>query len=174
MSKNILIGGSVFLVLCFFGFGSFQNIDTKNAPYKNEIEKSNYSKSSNQKTLEEISQLFENKMNSNEEYIFTYSSTFYDIEKNGIIVQTKKELTYHTFDLNKKTVTQKSKRDGEWIELTYPFKDVYQEKGMLSTTYVLRVNTLGVKEIWWTPEVPNLGYDYDDGTRIACYEVKRE
>jgi hypothetical protein len=33
------------------------------------------------------------------------------------------------------------------------------------------VNTLGVKEIWYSFDVPNLGYDYDDGSRIACYEL---
>jgi len=43
---------------------------------------------------------------------------------------------------------------------------MYVEKGMLTITYVLKVETLGLKEVWCSPDVPNLGYDYDDGKRI--------
>ena len=108
---------------------------------------------------------------SNEEKIYHYSSNSYDIEKNGRII-TKTELTYHTFDFRKKIVIQNSIINGKRIEMTYPFTEIYEEKGIAATTYVLTVNVNGCKEIWWSPDVPNLGYDYDDGTRIACYELE--
>lgn len=103
---------------------------------------------------------------------FTFKSKLYDIESNGKIIETKHETTYHSFDFVNLTVTQKSSLNGKWFTITYPIKDFYQEKGVAATTYVIVVNQLGVKEIWFSPDVPNLGYDYEDGTRIACYELK--
>lgn len=105
---------------------------------------------------------------------FTFKSKSYDIEKDGKTVQSNNEVSYHTFDFINKTVTQKSKLNGQWTTATYPINDVYSEKGSVATTYVIQVGTLGVSEIWFSPDVPNLGYDYDDGTRIACYDITKE
>ena len=133
-----------------------QNIkEQRKSDYQNNVTKKTISKNSNK-----------------EKKIFIYSSDFYDIERPNGRVNTIDELTYHTFDFNKNIVTQNLVLNGERINITYPFTSMYEENGMLGTTYVLTVNTLGVKEIWWSPDVPNLGYDYDDGTRIACYDVK--
>lgn len=104
---------------------------------------------------------------------FTFKSTLNDKEFNGVIVQTNHETSYHTFDFINKIVTQKSALNGQWVTITYPMRTFYQEKGILATTYVIEVNELGVSEIWFSPDVPNLGYDYSDGSRIACYEISR-
>lgn len=106
-----------------------------------------------------------------EKTVYKYSSNSYDIEKNGQVI-TKTELTYHTFDFNRNIVTQNSTVNGQRIKLTYPFTEMYEEKGLAATTYVLPVNVNGCREIWWSPDIPNLGYDYDDGTRIACYDLQ--
>jgi hypothetical protein len=171
--KHLIIGGIIFLILCFFGFNNYQMIEKQNSKYKIEREKYN---SENEVYLKAKSDKVETESSSKEspfkgKKVFTYSSQSYDIEKNNRML-TKNELTYHTFDFNKKTVTQNSIMNGKRINMIYPFKDMYEEKGLLATTYVLKVNTKGVKEIWWSPDVPNLGYDFDDGTRIACYDLK--
>lgn len=104
----------------------------------------------------------------------TFKSGLYDNELNGVVQQTHKITTYHTFDFINMTVTQKSPLDGKWVTVTYPINGIYQENGLAATTYVIKVGTLGVKEIWFSPDVPNIGYDYDDGTRIACYQITKE
>ena len=134
-------------------------------------------KSTNNNTANQVTE------NNNEETIdlnkfsgqqFTFKSNSYDIEKNGKTVQTKNDVTYHIFDFVNKTVTQKSQLNGDWVKTTYPMTNFYSEKGSLATTYIIQVGTLGVSEIWFSPDVPNLGYDYNDGTRIACYEITKE
>lgn len=105
--------------------------------------------------------------------IFTYKSKLNDKEFNGETVHTNHETTYHTFDFTNMTVTNKSKLNGKWVSFKYPIKGFYQEKGLAATTYVIVVGTLGVKEIWFSPDVPNIGYDFDDGSRLACYKISR-
>jgi hypothetical protein len=62
---------------------------------------------------------------------------------------------------------------GNGLRFKYPIKGIYQEEGILATTYVIQVHANGVEEIWFSLDVPNLGYDYSDGTRIACYEISQ-
>jgi hypothetical protein len=112
-----------------------------------------------------------NDINSIAGKIFTFKSTLNDKEENGQIIQTNHETTYHKFDFVNKTVTQTSPLNGEWITITYPISGIYEEKALLATTYVLVVGEMGVKEIWFNPVRQNLGYDYVDGSRIACYEL---
>jgi len=165
--KQFIIGGILIAVLTFFGTKSYLTIEKQNAKYET-LE--NQSKQTSAKYVDKEKQT--KQQNFDGQKVFTYSSSFYDIERSNGSVITKNELTYHTFDFNKKTVTQSSLLNGRRINTIYPFNEMYEEKGLLATTYVLTVNTLGVQEIWWSPDVPNLGYDYDDGTRIACYDLK--
>ena len=153
------------MILVFFGTKNYLSLKNEQENYKN-LE----SKSKNK--FETDKKMSENESTFSGQKIFTYSSDFYDIEKADGSIITKYELTYHTFDFNKKTVTQNSVLNGKQINVTYPFSGMYEEKGLVATTYVLTVRTLGLKEIWWSPDVPNLGYDFDDGTRIACYDLK--
>jgi len=109
-----------------------------------------------------------------EKEIFTFQSEFYDIEKPGESgYDTKNESTFHKFDLFNMTVTQKSPLNGKYVKFTYPIQSVYRENRSGYIIIVLVINSLGVKEIWFSPTVGNLGYDYIDGTRIACYNVTR-
>jgi|GEM_PF-2263221 len=94
-----------------------------------------------------------------------FKSSFYDKEKNNIILNTNHEVTYHTIDFNKGIVTQKSKLDGKWIEFKYPINGFYKD----GVTNVIIVNDMGVNEIWFSSATLSLGYDYMDGSRIACY-----
>ncbi len=52
-------------------------------------------------------------------------------------------------------------------------KDSYKEEGLLATTYVITVHDQGLKEVWFSIEANNLGYDFLDGSRFAYYEVRR-
>lgn len=165
--KNIIIIGIIAIILTFFGTRSYYTIENQNSNYPT-IE----SQIENNPIKTESKIKLENKSSSGNQKVFKYSSDFYDIEMpNGTII-TKNEVTYHTIDFNKMTITQSSMLDGKRVDLTYPFKGMYKETGIIASTYVLTVNTLGLKEFWWSPEVPNLGYDYDDGTRIACYDIE--
>jgi hypothetical protein len=171
--KHIIIGGIIFLILSFFAFNNYKMIEKQNSKYKSVREKQNFEDETNLKKESEKLEIerYSNRSVFKGNKVFVYSSQFYDIEKNRGMI-TKNELTYHTFNFEKKTVTQNSIMNGKRINIVYPFKKMYEEKGILATTYVLEVNTNGLKEIWWSPDVPNLGYDYDDGTRIACYGLK--
>jgi hypothetical protein len=104
---------------------------------------------------------------------FTFKSTLNDKEYNGEIIQTNNETTYHTFDFINLTVTQKAALNGQWVTITYPMNGYYKESGLLASTYVIQVHDLGVTEIWFSPDVPNIGYDFMDGSRIACYDIVR-
>jgi hypothetical protein len=109
-----------------------------------------------------------NGQNSNfAESYFKFSCSSYDIESGGDIT-TVNEISYHTIDLKRGIVTMKSKSGNNWVELKYPISGSYKQ----GLTYVLEVNNLGLKEFWFQPSVPNLGYDFDDGTRIACYGIR--
>ncbi|UAB74308.1 hypothetical protein [Mesoflavibacter sp. SCSIO 43206] len=157
--KNIIIGAIILLILSFFSIKSYLMIEEDQKKYKILREQQKSSK----KDQEEPA---------SKQKVFVYSSDYYDIEYPDGSMITKNEVTYHTFDFNNKTVTQNSELNGERFIITYPFKEMYEVKGLIATTHVLKVGTLGLKEIWWSPEVKNLGYDYDDGKRIACYGLK--
>lgn len=105
--------------------------------------------------------------------IFTFKSTYYDIEERGEITATKVEDSYDTFDFEKLKVTQKILHNGKYITISYPMNGFYIQRGILTSTYVIVVGTLGVNEIWFNFDVPNYGYDFLDGTRIACYGITR-
>lgn len=111
-------------------------------------------------------QEFENK-------ILILKSKLNDKEFNGKIIQTNIEESTHKFDFKNKLVTLETVVDGEILNFKYPMRGFYKQKGIMSVTNVIIVKTLGVKEIWFNLELPNLGYDYDDGSRIACYEIAR-
>lgn len=103
---------------------------------------------------------------------FTYKSTFYDIEYTNGSVKTVKEETYHKFDLKNRVITQLSHANGEWVSLKYRIRSKYDE-GIIMNNNVFVINNMGVKEIWLNLDLPNLGYDYMDGTRIANYGITR-
>ncbi|MET4081127.1 hypothetical protein ABIB40_001072 [Pedobacter sp. UYP30] len=105
---------------------------------------------------------------------FTFKSTSYDKELNGVTIEARDEVSYHQFDFVNMIVTQKPLYDGEWVEFSYPIVSSYKEKGIAATTYVLIIGSMGVKEIWFSPDVPNLGYDYIDGSTIACYGISKQ
>lgn len=140
-NKQLIIGGIIILVLGFFGVRSYQSIENQNSKYKT-LETTQEKKPPKNKPRKATKSSFTGQK------IFTYSSYSYDIERSNGSMITKMEKTFHTFDFNKKTVTQNSILNGKRVDITYPFKDMYEEKGALATTYVLKVNTSGVKEIW--------------------------
>lgn len=176
--KQKIVVGIVVLILIVFGTNNYLSFEKENKKQKldnisnSNEEKDNYENDTRKQKL--IESKIENQNFITENKVFTYSSEFYDVENPDGTVNTKQELTYHTFDFNKKIVTQNSFLNGNRMIMKFPFYEMYKEKGIAATTYVLKVNTQGLKEIWWSPDVPNLGYDYEDGTRIACYDLKVE
>ena len=102
--------------------------------------------------------------------VYKFKSTETDVEKPREEVYTKYEVSYHTFNLNKKEVTFESiKSNGEKTKIIYQIKNSYKD----GVTYVFIVNDKGVKEIWFSPEMNNLGYDLIDGTRLAFYNITK-
>jgi hypothetical protein len=95
-------------------------------------------------------------------------TTEMDIERPGQKTVTKYVTCYHTIDNNKKQVIYEGINPaGEKVKIVYPIKDFYQD----GVTYVIVVNSKGLKEFWFSPTVKNMGYDLSDGTRLACYKM---
>ena len=102
--------------------------------------------------------------------VYKFKSTETDVEVPGQEVYTKYEVCYHTFDYYKQLVIFESKKsNGETTKITYPMKSTYKD----GVTYVIVVNQKGMKEIWFSPAVNNLGYDLSNGTRLACYNITK-
>lgn len=149
---------------------TYQKVDIPDSIYKKIInEKAKKSYNQNTKKIESrntqsnsFSQFSNKKV--------TFKSTYYDKERNNVILNTNNEISYHTFDFKKRIVIQKSLLNGKWIEITYPINGFYED----GLTYVIIVNDLGVNEIWFSPTMLNLGYDFMDGSRIACYGLSVE
>ncbi|WP_409151052.1 zinc ribbon domain-containing protein [Sphingobacterium sp. BS-2] len=104
--------------------------------------------------------------------VFTFKSLINDKELNGVIVQTNKETTYHIFDFQKNIIHLVADFLGEQVQFSFPVMDYYIEKGLLGETHVFVIKTLGVQEIYLSLTNGNLGYDYDDGSRINHFEIK--
>lgn len=178
---GLILGITGILALIFFGTRSHNNIEEQNAPYKNnpsEIESPESKEATVPSTRQEATSSIQNTNSSSNPIsssnnIHTFKSTSNDKERNGQILQTSSELMFHTINLDNNTVTHKFQIDAKWKEITYPFSGYYKEEGSFYTTMVLQVGVKGVKEIWWTPEVNNLGYDFDDGNRLVSYDLER-
>jgi hypothetical protein len=144
---------------------------------KNENTQNNsYKQNASNKNLNEIDPLSDKNiidLNSLIGQKFTFKSSINDKEFNGETIQTNHEISYHTFDFVGRTVTQKAQLNGKWLVSTFPMNDIYEEKGLYTSTYVIVVNQMGVKEIWFSFGGQNLGYDFDDGTRIECYGLSK-
>lgn len=104
--------------------------------------------------------------------VFTFKSLINDKELNGVIIQTNKETTYHIFDFQKNIIHLVADFLGEQVQFSFPVEDYYIEKGLLGETHVFVIKTLGVQEIYLSLTNGNLGYDYDDGSRINHFEIK--
>lgn len=104
--------------------------------------------------------------------VFTFKSLINDKELNGVIVQTNKETTYHIFDFQKNIIHLVADFLGEQVQFSFPVMDYYIEKGLLGETHVFVIKTLGIQEIYLSLTNGNLGYDYDDGSRINHFEIK--
>lgn len=105
--------------------------------------------------------------------ILIFQSSFYDIEKNGDIVETITRNSVHIFDFHEKIITRKVLKNGNWVVAKYAMNSFYKQTGLVSTTYVFTIKDNLIKEIWFCPFVPNLGYDYLDGSRMAFYNVSQ-
>jgi hypothetical protein len=89
-----------------------------------------------------------------------------DIERSGKKTVTKAVTSYHTIDFNRKTITYEGiNPSGEKVKITYPMKSFYKD----GVTSVIVINSKGLKELWFS--MKHLGYDYLDGTRLACYNL---
>lgn len=102
----------------------------------------------------------------------TFKSYLNDIEQNYQVLQTNRELTYHTFDgyTNTVTVTAKSKSSGEWSQYEFKFHSVYED----GTDIIFVCKDQAVKEIWLSPDTGTLGYDYFNGQRHTYYELEED
>lgn len=102
--------------------------------------------------------------------VYKFKSTETDVEKPGKEVQTLYEVNYHTFDYNKLQVIYEGVNSkGEKTKVVYPMKSFYKD----GLTNVIVVDAKGIKEIWFSIVINNLGYDLMDGTRLACYDITR-
>ena len=98
---------------------------------------------------------------------FKFKTTEVDVEYGSNTV-TKYETHYHTIDYGKKQIIYEgTSAKGEKIKITYPMTSFYEE----GITSVIVVNSKGLKEFWFSSVAQNLGYDMEDGTRLAFYKL---
>ena len=150
------------VILLFIYFLSMNNSGSENV-YENKYENSNSTNYSSSPTR-----------NAPTELLHKFTSNSNDLENmSGVIKKTNNEMTSHIFDFKNKVVTCYRPVNGKYQTLKYSMKSFYKEEGIAATTYVIQVGSRGVKEIWFSPDVPNLGYDYDDGTRRSFYSLSK-
>lgn len=101
---------------------------------------------------------------------YVFKSSHNDLEDEHDILQTSREVTYHTFNFEDRLIiTEAQQSDGGWKTFRLPMKSSYKD-GM---TYVIEVNQDGYTEAWFSPTMNNLGYDFYNGQRLAFYGITR-
>jgi hypothetical protein len=93
---------------------------------------------------------------------FTYKSTFNQIKQSGRDVESRNSTSLHVFDLLNMTVTNTSHTDGEIKKTTYKMIDYSKAPGV-GSIHVLKIDSLGLKEIRLNPEVRTIEYYYNTG-----------
>ncbi|MGM1427802.1 zinc ribbon domain-containing protein [Sphingobacterium lactis] len=104
--------------------------------------------------------------------VFTFKSIINDKEIGEVIIQTNNEKSYHLFDFQKNIIHLFADFQGEQVQFSFPVSGYYIERGLTDETHVFVINTLGVKEIYLSLTNNNLGYDYDDGSRINHFGIE--
>ena len=168
-SKYLIIAAGVILILVI-GIINHSNQTKHMNNYKNSKPDNEIKYNSNEIKNDRVEN--SNSYEIDESY-FVFESTNNDKEIDGRIIQTNIEKTIHYFDLKNNKVKLKAYFLDKMLEFEYNIKGYYLQEGLIAKTHVFVIDDLGVKEIWISFDVPNLGYDYDDGSRIACYDLKR-
>jgi hypothetical protein len=167
--KYLMIAVGVILIL---GVGYINHSNQTKHLEKYENNKSNNNSNHNSNKIQNDN-IEESNIYGIDENYFAFESTNNDKEIDGVITQTNIEKTIHYFDLKNNKIRLKTFILDKMIQYEYNIKDYYLQEGLAAKTHVFVIEDLGVKEIWISFDVPNLGYDYDDGSRIACYDLKR-
>ena len=168
-SKYLFIAAGVVLILAI-GKINHSNQTKHMNNYKNSKPDNEIKYKSNQINNEEVEKSISYET---DESYFAFESSNNDKEIDGRLIQTNIEKTIHYFDLKNSKIKLKTFIGDKMIQYEYNIKGYYLQKGLAAKTHVFVIDDLGVKEIWISFDVPNLGYDYDDGSRIACYDLKR-
>lgn len=104
---------------------------------------------------------------------FTYQSRDNRIKKDGIEVQSSNMTSMHVFDFTNMTVTNTSHIDGRLQKTTYNIANYSKERGRVSI-HILKIESLGLKEIRLNPEVNTIEYYYDNGNVSLYKNITRE
>jgi len=105
--------------------------------------------------------------------IFTFKSNYCEVSVHGLDgVEERNNIVYHTFDLGRMVITLSMVLNGYESNKSYPVKSVQMEKKSGHTIYKMNIGVLRVNEIWFSPAIGNLGYEYSDGKQIAYFKVK--
>jgi|WetSurMetagenome_2_1015567.scaffolds.fasta_scaffold17045_4 hypothetical protein len=104
--------------------------------------------------------------------VYTFKSGYNENFITGLEGGTsRKNITYHTFDLAKMVVIFSKIVDGYRINKSYPISGVFVENKSGHTIYRINVGVLGLNEIWFSPAIGNIGYKYQDGRQIYYIKV---
>src|SRR5690606_4961676 len=123
--NQIIIGIAVLTILIIFGIRSYNVTQGQVKSQQEKLKNNTFSSPGNNRTKTNNKSLDRNQK------IFTWRSELYDIERPDSSMITKREITYHTFDFKNKSVTQRSRLNGQEVTMVYPFYEIYEEKGVL-------------------------------------------
>lgn len=163
--KYLIIGGFIVLIFGFFGFNSYQSLEEQNGKF---------TVSENQESSIEQEILPNNYTTENEgKPVFKFKSYSNDLENEIEILQTNNEITYHTFDFNKKLISFRTQtKGGDWK--TFEFK--LEKSVMVESISGLRgmefeINNARCYQIWIS-SLGNIGYEFTNGQKLVFYEVQ--
>ncbi|TVZ48647.1 hypothetical protein [Olleya sp. Hel_I_94] len=114
-----------------------------------------------------------NKTSGNKNAIFKYVSSSNDLENEVKILQTNKEISYHTFDFNKNLITYKSKtKNGNWKTFEFRIKQSNTKESLQGLKGMeFSIDNPTCFQIW-VSTIGNIGYEFNNGQKLVFYDVK--
>lgn len=184
---QIFIGVIIIVVLGYFGYNSYQNIEESNSKYRNNSQKNeeanskyrnNSQKNENNEPLSiEIHEMYgdsnRNENSSTGKPIFRFVSTSNDLENETDILQTNNERTYHTFNFNENTISMKTRTaDDQWITHTFKIKKSSIKESLSGLQGMeFDIDNPRCRQIW-VSSLGNIGYEFYNGQTLVFYDVK--
>ncbi|MEZ4802049.1 MAG: hypothetical protein R2797_04695 [Gelidibacter sp.] len=153
----------VTLIVSFFAYRSFRQIENENYSYQIEREKQQEIIRSKENYNRDVS---------NEFPVFKFSSTDNDLEKGAKIIKTNVELSYHTFDFGNQLISLKTKHANGYWEIS---KLKLKKSKIIESISGLRGMEFEVESAYcyqvWVSSIGNIGYEYYDGTTRVFYGI---
>lgn len=157
---SIYIAIAIIIVLGFFGYRSYNVIESEKKIYKaSPAQHITYSEAP------EITSTNQDKP------VFKYKSSNNDLENATDIIRTTEEVTYHKFDFNSQEIELRARnKNGNWETFRYPFSEYERlENGIME----FKIKHPTCYQVW-VSAAGNIGYELNNGQTLVFYDIKRQ